>query len=101
MSETWMAIIFASLAVYSWKVIGYLVPSHVLNHPRVSRIASLLTVVLLAALLGTQSFAAGSQISLDERVPALIVAALLLWLRAPFIVVVAVAAAVAGLLRLL
>ena len=70
MSETWMAIIFASLAVYSWKVIGYLVPSHVLNHPRVSRIASLLTVVLLAALLGTQSFAAGSQISLDERVPA-------------------------------
>jgi hypothetical protein len=76
-----LAILIASLAVYSWKFFGYLVPERVLEKPVVARIASLLTVALLSALL------------------AVLVAALLLMLRAPFLLVVIAAAAVAALLQ--
>jgi branched-subunit amino acid transport protein len=96
----WLAIILGSLAVYSWKILGYLVPTSVLDHPKVAKLASLLTVALLSALTGVQALTAGSQISFDARIPALGVAAILLVLRAPFIVTVACAAGAAALLRL-
>lgn len=96
----WIGILIASVLVFSWKIIGYMVPSSVLNHPTISRIASLLTVALLAALLGVQGIVADSQVIFDARVPALGVAAILLWLRAPFVVMVAAAALVAALIRL-
>lgn len=96
----WIGILIASALVYSWKILGFMVPSSVLNHPTISRIASLLTVALLAALLGVQGVVANNQIVFDARIPALLVAAILLWVRAPFVVMVAAAAAVAGLLRL-
>ena len=94
-----LAILIASLAVYSWKFFGYLVPERVLEKPVVARIASLLTVALLSALLATQTFTAGSAIVFDGRVIAVLIAALLLMLRAPFLVVVIAAAAVAALLQ--
>lgn len=94
-----LAILLASLAVYSWKFFGYLVPERVLERPVVARVASLLTVALLSALLATQTFTAGSEIVFDGRVVAVLVAAILLMLRAPFLVVVIAAAAVASLLQ--
>lgn len=96
----WFAIFLASVAVYSWKILGYLVPSSVLNNPKISRIANLLTVALLAALLGVQGFTGQGQIEFDARVPALAVAAIFLYLRAPFVVMVAASSLVAALLRL-
>lgn len=94
-----LAILIASVAVYSWKFFGYLVPERFLERPMVSRTAGLLTVALLAALLGTQAMTTGSQIVFDSRIAALLAAALLLRVRAPFLVVVVAAAAVAALLR--
>lgn len=96
----WIGILIASAAVYSWKLLGYMVPSSVLNNPIVSRIASLLTVALLAALLGVQGLTGGGEIVFDARIPALGVAAVLLYFRAPFVVMVAASALVAALLRL-
>lgn len=96
---TTLAILVASLAVYSWKFFGYLVPEKFLEKPVVARIANLLTVALLAALLATQAMTTRSEIVLDGRLVALVVAALLLKLRAPFLIVVLVAAAVAALLQ--
>ncbi len=93
-----LAILLASLAVYSWKFFGYLVPERTLEKPTVARIASLLTVALLSALLATQTFTSSSAIVFDGRLVAVLVAALLLKFRAPFLVVVVVAAAVAALL---
>jgi hypothetical protein len=98
--DIWFAILLASVAVYSWKILGYLVPSSVLNNPTISRVASLLTVALLAALLGVQGLTTNSEIVFDARVPAIAVAAVLLYFRAPFVVMVAAAALVAGLIRL-
>lgn len=100
----WIAVIVGSLAVYSWKILGALLPQSVLNHPVVARITSLITVALLAALVGVQGFTVSTggvtEMAIDARVPALLVAVGLLILRAPFIAVVAAAAAVAALLRL-
>jgi hypothetical protein len=96
-----LAILLGSLAVYSWKILGFSIPTRFLEEPRVSRVVLLLTVALLSALLGTQGFTSSQAVVFDERVPALIVAAVLLRLKAPYIVVVAVAAATAAGLRLL
>ncbi len=96
----WWAVLAAGTACYAIKLSGYLVPQRWLKHPRVLRVAGLVTVALLSALVAVQTVGAGRGLALDARVPALAVAAVLLWRRAPFIVVVVVAAAVAALLRL-
>ena len=92
----WLAILLGSLAVYSWKILGFVVPNTVLDHPKISKIASLLTIALLSALTGVQMLTSGSVIEFDARIPALAVAAGLLVLRVPFVVMVAAAAAVAA-----
>ncbi|WP_243074563.1 AzlD domain-containing protein [Microbacterium sp. SS28] len=96
----WTAILVASIICVAWKTLGYLIPPKVLEAPRPARIADLLTVSLLAALVAVQTLGVGQAIVVDARVPAVIVAAGLLMLRAPFLVVVAAAALVAALLRL-
>ena len=70
------------------------------DHPRVQRIAELLPIALLSALIGTQTFADGRHLAIDARAAGLVVAMLLVWRRAPFLVVVFGAAATAALLRL-
>ena len=96
----WTAILAAALICAAWKALGYLVPPQVLEAPRPARIADLLTVALLAALVAVQTLGVGQSIVVDARVPAVIAAGGLLMLRAPFLVVVAAAALVAALLRL-
>jgi hypothetical protein len=71
-----------------------------LNNPKISRIANLLTVALLAALLGVQGLTGSGEIQFDARIPALGLAAVLLYFRAPFVVMVAASAALAALIRL-
>lgn len=96
----WLIVIIASLACLALKLAGYLVPTSVLDKPAPSRIANLLTVALLAALVAVQTLGHGDGLQLDARVPALVVAVLLFALRVPFVVVVVAAAATAALIRL-
>jgi len=94
-----VAVLIAGVAALALKLIGYLLPERWLRAPRALRIADLLTVALLAALVVVQTVGDGQALAVDARLPALGVAALLLWRRAPFLVVVIAAAAVAALLR--
>jgi hypothetical protein len=96
----WQIILLASIAVFALKLVGYLVPPSLVERPTPSRVANLLTVALLSALIVVQTLAQGQAIVVDARVPAIIVAAGLFALRVPFIVVVAGAAFVAAALRL-
>jgi len=98
---TWVAIIAAGLLAWGIKYAGHSVPEAWLENPRVHRIAGYVTIALLAALTAVQAFTTKGGLVLDARVAALAVAAVLLWRKAPFIVVVLVAAAVAAGLRLL
>lgn len=101
MTGTWVAVLLAAAACFAIKLTGHLVPEHWLAHPRVARVASLVTVALLAALVGVQTFAAGPTVVVDARLVGVAVAAVALALRAPFVVVVVLAAAVAAGVRAL
>ena len=94
------SVIIASLAVYSWKLLGYLVPERFITD-KFRDFAERVTVALLAAMVMIQGFTIQGEVVIDARLPALLVAAVLLWHRAPYIVVVIAGAAVAGILRLL
>ena len=93
-------VIIASIAVYSWKLLGYLVPNRFISD-RVRQLSERITISLLAALVAIQGFSLGSDLVIDARVPALVVAGLLLWQKVPYIVVVALAALTAAGLRFL
>ena len=96
----WSAVLISRALVYSWKLFGYLVPERFVSNPRIKDLAALLTVALLAALVGIQTFVSSDGLSIDARVPAIVAAGVLFYLRVPFLVVVVVAAAVAALIRL-
>jgi len=96
----WTAVIAASLGCYLLKLAGLSVPPRVLERPVVERIADLIPVALLAALVAVQVFGSGPRLVLDARTAGLGVAVVLLLLRAPFLVVVFGAALSAALLRM-
>jgi branched-subunit amino acid transport protein len=97
---TWIAILGAGVGCYLLKLAGVSLPARVLDHPLVERVADLIPVALLAALVAVQVFADGTRLTLDARSAGLAAAVVALLLRAPFLVVVFVAAATAALLRL-
>lgn len=95
----WTAVLASSLLCLVLKALGYLIPPRWVETPRAERSVDLLTVALLAALVAVQTLGMGQQIVADARVPAVIAAAGLLALRAPFLIVVIAAAVIAALLR--
>jgi branched-subunit amino acid transport protein len=97
---TWAAILVTAVGCYLLKLTGLSVPAKVLERPLVQRIADLLPVALLSALIGVQVLGEGSRLVLDARLVGLAVAVAALLLRAPFIVVVFSAALAASLVRL-
>lgn len=97
----WVAIVAAGALAFATKFAGHAVPERWLANPRIHRIAAFITVALLAALFAVQGFTSGQAVVIDARVAAVAGAAIMLWLRAPFIVVVFGAAAIAAGLRLL
>lgn len=97
----WIWLIIAVVLAYATKLLGYLVPAKLLENPRMSRVAGTLTIGLLASLTTVNAVASGTGVVLDARVGALVTAAVALWLKAPFLVVVVVGALAAAGLRLL
>ena len=97
----WAGVLVACAGCYLLKLAGLSLPAAVLQDPRVQRTVPLVPVALLAALIATQTFSTGHHLVVDVRSVALIVAIAMVLVRAPFLVVVASAAATAALLRLL
>jgi hypothetical protein len=97
----WATVLAGSAVCLGLKVVGAYVPRSWLAGERVSRIMGLVTVALLAGLLAVQTAGDGQGLAVDSRLAAVGVAGVALWLRAPFIVVVILAAAVAAGLRAL
>ena len=95
----WPAVIVGSLGAYLLKLSGYVIPERVLDNPRLRRLTAILPIALLAALVGVQTFSTGNALQVDARVAGLAAAIVALALRAPFLVVILVAAATAAVLR--
>lgn len=96
----WGWVILAVVAAYLIKLSGYLLPQKLLDHPIVVKLAAALTVGLLASLTVMNAVGKGQSIVLDSRLLALGVAAVALWLKAPYIVVVLAGGLAAALGRL-
>lgn len=96
----WTAILLAGVGCYVLKLAGLSLPQRVLSHPTVERVADLIPVALLAALVAVQAFSAGTDLTVDARVLGLGFAVVALLLRMPFLVVVVGASVVAAVARL-
>ncbi|MFD4997141.1 AzlD domain-containing protein [Streptomyces buecherae] len=97
--NTWIAIAVTAAGCYLVKLLGLSVPAGALERPLVKRLSALLPVALLAALIAQQTFSTEHTLVIDARAAGLGAAALALVLRAPFLLVVAVAVAVTALVR--
>ncbi len=95
----WGYILLACAVTYLTKLAGYAIPARWLQNPRMTRVAGAMTVALLASLTVMNTVASGTALVLDARLAALAAAALALWLRLPFLVVVLLGAAAAALMR--
>lgn len=97
----WTAVVVACVGCYALKLAGLSLPERVLSHPTVERVADLIPVALLAALVAVQVFSGEvPSLTLDARALGLGFAAVALVLRLPFLVVVVGASVVAALARL-
>ncbi len=95
----WPALLAGCLGVYLFKLAGMSVPLAVLQRPTVQRLAALLPIVLLAALIGVQTLGSGQAVSLDARFAGVLVAAIAVWRRAPFLLVITLAVIVTAVVR--
>ena len=97
----WILVAATVAGCYLLKLAGYLVPARLLARPQVRRLVELLPVALLAALVVVEAVADGRHLRFDgPRLAGFGAAAIAVWRRAPFLVVIVVAAVVAALLRL-
>ncbi|MGF9756825.1 AzlD domain-containing protein [Microvirga sp. 0TCS3.31] len=97
----WTAVLLAGVGCYLLKLAGLSLPERVLSHPTVERVADLIPVALLSALVAVQVFSTGPELVLDARALGLAFAVVALLLRMPFLVVVVGASVVAAVARLL
>jgi hypothetical protein len=96
----WTTVIAASIGCYLLKLAGVSLPAAVLERDDVQRVAALLPVALLAALVAVQAFDGDGRLQLDFRLLGGVGAGVVaLLLRAPFLVVLVVAAATTAILR--
>jgi len=95
----WPAILAGAAGCYLLKLAGLSLPQRVLDHPVMRHLAALLPVALLAALAALQTLTTGDRLVIDARLAGVAVAVVAINRRAPFLVVVGLAAATTALLR--
>ena len=101
MSEVWLLVILTGVSAVSLKAAGPVLLGGRALPERFGGVVALLAPALLAALIATQTLGDGKALVIDERVAGLSAAAAALWLRAPVLLAVVLAAVVTGGLRAL
>jgi len=96
---TWTAVLVISGGAYLFKLVGVMAGNRfaVALEP----VAALVPPALFSAIIVIMTVAAGPSIVVDARLVGVGLAAVAVWRRAPFIVVVVVAMAATALVRLL
>ena len=98
---SWAAILALAAGTYAMKAAGPTLLGGRRLPARLERVANLLPVAMFAALVVVETFAEGGELTLDARAAGVGAAAVAAWRGAPFLVVVAVAMAVAAAVRAL
>ncbi len=99
MTTLWVAIVAVALANAAIKAAGPLLIGERDLPPRVVAVVALLAPALLAALVATETFGGNRSLVIDERAIGVAVAGLVLALRGPVLIAVALAAVATALAR--
>jgi len=97
---TWVVIGVVGVVTILFKASGPVLLGGRALPPRVASVVEVLAPAMLAALVVTQTVGGDRQLVLDERLAGVLVGGVAVWLRAPLLVVMVVAAATAALIRL-
>lgn len=97
---TWPAVIALALGTYALRAAGPLLLAGRHIPDRLREAMTLVAVSLLAALIAISTVVTDEQLDLDPRIVGVAVGGVAAVLRAPFVVVVVLAAAVTAILRL-
>jgi branched-subunit amino acid transport protein len=98
---TWLVIAAVGAVTIAFKASGPVLLGDRELPPRALALVEVLAPAMLAALVVTQTVGGDRDLVLDERLAGVAAGAVAVWLRAPLILVMVVAAAVAALIRLL
>lgn len=96
---SWWMIVALAGGAYAFKAIGLLAFDAKAPSGRVVEALALLPPALLGALIVVQTLAVDTSISFDARAAGVAAGAIVAWRRAPFVVVLVVAAGVTALVR--
>lgn len=101
MSDATIVLIVLATGTFAMKAAGPLVLGDRRLPVRVQVLVDLLPAALLAALALVSTVGDGASIQVDARLAGMVVAAIALWRRAPFVVVIVVASAATAVVRLI
>jgi len=96
---SWTLVLVLAAGAYACKAVGFFVLAGRTLPPAVDRCLSLIPAAVVSALVVKDTFASGQDLSIDARVLGVGAAVIALWRRAPFVVVVVIAAAVTAVAR--
>jgi branched-subunit amino acid transport protein len=97
---TWLVIAVVGALTIAFKASGPVLLGRKRLPPKLLTLVEVLAPAMLAALVVTQAVGGDRELVLDERVAGIAAGALAIRMRAPLVVVMAVAAATAALIRL-
>ena len=99
MSASWIVVAVVGLATIAFKAAGPVLLGGRTLPERVSGAVELLAPAVLAALVVTQAVGGKREIVLDARLAGVAAGAVAIWLKAPLIIVIVVAAFATALAR--
>ena len=97
---TWLVVAVVGLATIVFKASGPVLLGGRALPQRVADVVDVLAPAMLAALVVTQTVGGDRELVFDERLLGVAAGGIAVWLRAPLLVVMVVAAATAALVRL-
>ena len=99
---TWTIVFVLAAGVWAQRFLGMYVGGPVLSrYPTLGKIATLIPAAVVMAVIVQLTVASGKSLVVDARLAGMVVAAVLVWRRAPFVLVVLAAAAVTAVIRAL
>ena len=97
---TWLVIAVVGAVTILFKASGPVLLGKRELPPRVAAVVEVLAPAMLAALVVTQTVGGDRELVVDQRLAGVAAGAVAIWLRAPLLAVMVVAAATAALIRL-
>ena len=98
---SWLVIAVVGAVTIAFKASGPVLLGKRELPPRVASVVEVLAPAMLAALVVTQTVGGDRELVIDERLAGVVAGGIAIWLRAPLLVVMLVAAVTAALIRLL